>query len=436
MFLLPLCLLAGCNGTGDIDPDVPTPPEERLDPGNTMVIYEANERLFNKSGALKDIEASLDRISALGVNVLWLMPVTTQGSKNAFGSPYCIRDYKAVNPDYGTLADLKSLVNKAHSKGMKVILDWIANHTSWDNAWITDHPDWYTQEGGKIISPKGMGWNDVADLNFSNKDMRAAMIDAMTYWVKEADVDGFRCDYADGVPVDFWKDCITAIRAAKSDALMLAESSKETLYASGFDLLYGWDYAGKLPKLYTGGMTITNLFNTVKNEGSARIRYTLNHDTASQESPVSMYKSIEGELSAFVFTAFIGGVPMIYSSQEAGYTKSINFFNWITVDWNANKSITDSYNKVMAAYAASADVRCGEPTVVEHSSIAEIRYKGNDGEGLYVLVNTGSEQKQVKLTMELAGAPAVNLLTSQQVELPTVEVLQPYGYSIYKIVKK
>lgn len=431
-FLVPLVLLSGCSGTGNIVPDTPEPARENLAPGNTTVIYEANERLFSKSGAIKDITANLDRIQSMGVNVIWLMPVCTQGSLKAFGSPYCIRNYKEVNPDYGTMDDLRKLVDTAHSKGMKVILDWIANHTSWDNAWITEHPEWYTQEGGQIISPKGMGWNDVADLNFNNRELRAAMTDAMLYWITEAGVDGFRCDYTDGVPADYWKDCFAALKERKKDLLLLGESSNAKYYDSGFDLLYAWEYASKLPKLYTGNLGVESLFATVQSEGDARIRYTFNHDTASSSSPASLYRSVEGELSAFVLTAFIGGVPMIYSSQEIGYSQTVNFMNWVTVDWKSNSPMQEKYRKVMSAYVLSADVRCGAPTVTSRGSVAEIRYKGNDGEGLYVLVNTSSKEQQVKITMELAGCDATDLISNTHTSLPTVQVLPAYGYVIYK----
>ena len=138
------------------------------------VFYEANPKLFASTKSLPAIEGQLDRIKGMGCDILWLMPIHEFGQKNAVGSPYCIRDYKSVNSSYGTLSDLKSLVQKAHAKDMKVLLDWVANHTSWDHAWITAHPDWYTQEGGVIISPKGMGWNDVADLNYVSTPMRSA----------------------------------------------------------------------------------------------------------------------------------------------------------------------------------------------------------------------------------------------------------------------
>ena len=242
--LLHLC---GCSSeTSDKEPAAPTGSA-----ANTDVIYEANPKLFARSGALKAIEGRLDDILDLGADILWLMPIYEQGSLNAIGSPYCVRDYEAVNPDYGTLEDLQSLVATAHDKGMKVILDWVANHTSWDNVWIADHKDWYTQDaGGNIISPEGMGWSDVADLNFDNRELRQAMTEAMSYWIREADVDGFRCDYAEGVPLDFWKEAITALRSEKSDLLMLAEGGESDLYSAGFDLVYGWSFASDLEQLF------------------------------------------------------------------------------------------------------------------------------------------------------------------------------------------
>ena len=245
----------------------PTPDDSvQVKPGNTMVVYEANPKVFASSKSLKAIEDRLDEIQDLGVNVIWLMPIQPIGSdKTSVGSPYCIKDFKAVNPSYGTIDDLKSLVNKAHSMGMRVILDWIANHTSWDNPWITAHPDWYTKDAnGNIISPAGMGWNDVADLNFKNNELRANMIDAMTYWVKEAGVDGFRCDYADGVPTDFWTDALKAVTALKSDAILLAEGSELKLLDCGFQMLYGWDFQSKLASVFGGRMDVSRLTRHIR----------------------------------------------------------------------------------------------------------------------------------------------------------------------------
>lgn len=416
-------------------PDVPVVTE----PGNTMVIYEANPKVFASSKSLNAIEARLDDIQDLGVNVIWLMPIQPIGSKNSVGSPYCIKDFKGVNPSYGTLEDLKSLVDKSHSMGIRVILDWIANHTAWDNPWITEHPDWYTKDAnGNIISPAGMGWNDVADLNFSNQELRTNMIDAMTYWVKEADVDGFRCDYADGVPMDFWKDALKAVTAIKPDAILLAEGSEFELLESGFQMLYGWDFQSKLASLFAGRINVAKLYDTHKSEyegfakGKNRLRFTTNHDKAmSESSPITMYKGERGAMAAFVTTVYMGGIPLIYSSQEVGYPKTVNFFTNVIMDWDSNPSYTTEYQKVMAAYQESASLRGGEPVLYNTGDIVSIHYKG----GLFVVANTKGEAVQVKTPMERAGEKAVDMMSGSSESIPVALNLEAYQYKIWKIEK-
>lgn len=425
----------------DIKPEGPDTGKEdlALDPGNSMVIYEANPKVFASSDALKAIESRLDEIQDLGVNVIWLMPIQQQGSKNAVGSPYCIRDFKSVNSSYGTLESLKSLVNKAHSMDMKVILDWIANHSSWDNNWITEHPDWYTKDAnGNIISPAGMGWNDVADLNFNSKEMRAAMIDAMTYWVKEANIDGFRCDYADGVPADFWKEALDAVKAVDQDAVLLAEASDEKLLDCGFQMLYGWDFQSKLVDVFAGKRTVEKLYESHKGEyknlaeGKDRLRFSTNHDKAMNEaSPITMYKGERGAMAAFVIAAYMGGIPLIYSSQEIGYAKTLSFFNNTILDWNSNPSYTEEYQKVMRAYTESVEARGGEMTLYNTGNLVTIYYQG----GLMVTVNTTGADVQVKTPMERSGDKAVDMMTGNQENIPAALSLGAYEYKIWKTEK-
>lgn len=425
----------------DIKPEGPDTGKEDLvlAPGNSMVIYEANPKVFASSDALKAIEGRLDEIQDLGVNVIWLMPIQQQGSKNAVGSPYCIRDFKSVNSSYGTLESLKSLVSKAHSMDMKVILDWIANHSSWDNNWITEHPDWYTKDAnGNIISPAGMGWNDVADLNFNSKEMRAAMIDAMTYWVKEADIDGFRCDYADGVPADFWKEALDAVKTIDQDAVLLAEASDEKLLDCGFQMLYGWDFQSKLVDVFAGKRTVEKLYESHKGEyknlaeGKDRLRFSTNHDKAMNEaSPITMYKGERGAMAAFVIAAYMGGIPLIYSSQEIGYAKTLSFFNNTILDWNSNPSYTEEYQKVMRAYTESVEARGGEMTLYNTGNLVTIYYQG----GLMVTVNTTGADVQVKTPMERSGDKAVDMMTGKQENIPSALSLGGYEYKIWKIEK-
>lgn len=439
--LAALCLSAVSCGDKEIpiikdDPDVPAVSHGS---GNDMVIYEANPKVFASSKSLNAIEERLDEIEDLGVNVLWIMPIHPIGAVNSVGSPYCVKDFRAVNTSYGTLDDLKSLVAKAHSMGMKVILDWIANHTSWDNTWITEHPDWYTKDGsGNIISPAGMGWNDVADLNFDSKALRTNMIEAMKYWIEEADIDGFRCDYADGVPSDFWTEAIKAIRSVKEDAVMLAEASDADLYNCGFDMLYGWPFQAKLADVFAGKASVSSLYECHRSEynglasGKERMRFSTNHDKAMNEaSPISMYKGERGAMAAFVISAYMGGVPMIYSSQETGYKNTVNFFTNVIMDWDSNPEYTAEYQKVMQAYHESASLRGGDPLLYSTGEIASIYYTG----GLFVVVNTAGSDVQVKMPMERAGDKATDMISGSTETLPSALTLEAYEYRIWKIEK-
>jgi glycosidase len=194
-----------------------------------VVMYQVNPRVFAAENSFQAIINRLDSIQDLGVNMLWIMPIYPIGQEKSKNSPYSVKDYKAVAPEYGTVDDLRQLVESCHERGMGVILDWVANHTAWDNVWLQQHPDWYTHDStGNIIFPPGTDWTDVADLNYDNKDMRAAMIDAMRYWVDSVGVDGFRCDVADQVPVDFWTECIDNLRAAAKPRNLIMLAERET----------------------------------------------------------------------------------------------------------------------------------------------------------------------------------------------------------------
>ena len=217
VLLLLVLLLQSCSKSDDAKTTVtPLPVNNNFVPAETadIVMYEINPLAFSAGKNIQGIINRLDNIKALGINTIWIMPIYPVGAVNSFGSPYCVKDFKAVKSSLGTLADLKNLIELAHTRKIAVILDWVANHTAWDNQWIYDHPSWYTHNAsGQIISPSGTNWNDVADLDFSNQSMRLAMIDAMKFWVTNANIDGFRCDAADFVPYDFWLQANTALKA-------------------------------------------------------------------------------------------------------------------------------------------------------------------------------------------------------------------------------
>lgn len=428
-------LLTGCGESGkeNTTPDIKKEEAKKVE--NLVVFYEANPKVFATSKSLNAISDRLPEIQKLGTTVLWLMPINQLGSKNAVGSPYCVRDYKAVNPSYGSNDDLKALIKKAHGMGMSVVMDWVANHTSWDHAWITAHPDWYTQKNGQIISPEGTGWNDVADLNYNNKQMRAAMIDALVFWVKEIGIDGYRCDAVDYVPVDFWTEAIKAIREVKKDAIMLAESSDKKYFTAGFNYAYGWPYQNALKALFAGGKLET-FYTKVQKEaedlpsGTHLMRFITNHDQASENAPSKVYGSNEAALAAHVITTFIGEYPLIYSSQEIGYSKALNFFNNNVLDWNSNKAYTDSYQKIMGAAVESQTVRYGKPVCTSISGASVIQWK-NGPENLLVIVNPTKNTISAKMPMEKAGSTMKNLVSGQSESVPNVVELGAYEYRIW-----
>lgn len=415
----------------------PTPDPEPTAKGNDIVVYEANEKLFASTNCLKAVDARLDEIEALGVNVLWLMPIHPVGGEKSVYSPYCVQDFKAIHPDYGTIDDLKTLVQHAHAKGMKVMLDWIANHTAWDHAWYKEH-----QQDGWYTSPTGdeQNWTDVVPLNFNNRQVRDAMTDAMTYWVREADVDGFRCDFAQGVPDDYWQEAISAIRAIKPEAIMLAETSRTQLYDAGFDWMYSWSYLASVQDLYSKG-SLASLYNVSDSEfgktpaGKARLRYITNHDACSEKANASLYTNADGMLAAACVTYFLGGIPLIYSSQEVGYMQKIDFCctpaQSVKMDWNSNPDILRKMKQLMAVYHRTAALRGGElDRTSQNVKVASLCYASGEGT-LLVLVNTTNASLRYTLPMAMQGKSVQDLLSDETLSLGREIELGAFEYRIF-----
>jgi len=368
-------------------------------PRDNWQIYQVNPKLYGSSGAFGKIQARLDDIKALGTEFLYLMPVYAEGKKNAIGSPYCIQDFKAVNASYGTLAELKSLVDAAHAKGMKVMFDWVANHTSWDNPWVTEHPDWYEHKAdGSIAWPTKDGeWKDVAQLDYKNKDLWAAMEDALSYWVTTLGIDGYRCDYAHGVRDDFWKEAIGKLKAQKPGFVMLAESDYERMFDDGFDIIFDRAMKSHMRTLFNGGKAsdFVSWYKGDQDKAPApktKLFFVTNHDDATEAAPASQFKSKEGALAAYVLMAALNGSAMIYGSQEVGYDKTINFFNAMTMDWSANAVLTKAYRDAMQAMAGVD--RTKEAKIYALDALVVVQY----GSGSVVAVNTGSTGVTVNLS--------------------------------------
>ncbi len=306
----------------------------------TAVIYEVNLRQYTASGSFKDFEKHLPRLKKMGVDILWLMPLFPIGEKNRkgkSGSYYSVKDYTAVNPEHGTMEDFKNLVKKIHEQKMFVILDWVANHSAWDNKWASEHPEFYTKDSLGNFVPPVADWNDVIDFNYDNKEMRKFMIEAMKFWITETDVDGFRCDVAEMVPTEFWNEARAELDKTKK-VFMLAEAEKSELHKHAFDMSYGWEEHFILNDIYSGKKSLSDLdlyFEKNKKNFQTddyRMYFTSNHDENSWKG--SEYERMKDAVKTFaVLTFTIPGMPLIYSGQESALEKRLNFFEKDTIEW-------------------------------------------------------------------------------------------------------
>lgn len=317
----------------------------------TAVIYEANIRQYSSEGTFDEFTKDIPTLKELGVKVIWLMPVfpisetkrKAEGGKFAsefpeeeqakyLGSYYAVTDFTKINPEFGTKEDFRELVNTAHENGIYVILDWVPNHTGWDHEWLKNHPDYYTQnEDGEVVHPEGTDWTDVADLNYDNQDMRKEMIEDMLYWVKDEGVDGFRCDVAGSVPVDFWETAISKLRSEKS-IFMLAEAwEPELLKGELFDMAYAWNGHHLMNGMAKDEKTTQDFdeyMAKVSNDYEADdilMNFVTNHDENSWNGTI---KERIGDKKD-VFTALeymMPGMPLIYSGQEYDMNHRLKFF--------------------------------------------------------------------------------------------------------------
>ncbi|WP_367388335.1 alpha-amylase family glycosyl hydrolase [Lewinella sp. LCG006] len=403
-----------------------------------VIMYEVNLRAFSPTGDLAGVVNRLDNLKNLGVNVIWLMPIHPIGQVNSVNSPYSVKDYKAISSEYGTLSDLRMLTDEAHARGMAVIMDWVANHTAWDNSWISNK-SWYTQNtSGEIVIPAGTNWQDVADLNFENSSMREAMIDVMKYWVLEANIDGYRCDYADGVPFDFWKTAIDSLKSIPNrDYVLLAEGGRLDHWEAGFDLIYAWDFYGALKSVYEGQPAF-RIFNVHQIEyggipsGKHKLRYSTNHDeSAWDQTPMILFNGKEGATAASVVTIFMGGVPMIYTGQEVGRTSNVPFFSNSAINWNDNPDMLNAYEELLNFYNGSSVSKTGSITNYSNTDIVCFKKKLNEEE-LLVIVNMREEQLDFPIPTNLQNTSWTDALTGEVIAISNNLSLSGYEYYVLK----
>lgn len=380
------------------------------------VIYEVNIRQYTKEGTFAAFSASLPRLKDLGVDILWIMPVQRIGKverKGTLGSYYSIADYRAVNPEFGTEADFKAMVAAAHAAGFKVILDWVANHTSFDHVWTKEHKDWYTLRKDGTISRaidqagKETDWSDVADLNYDSRPMRAAMISDMKWWVENTGIDGFRCDVAGFVPYDFWQEMRAALDPVKPDLFFLAEWEDPLLHTS-FDMTYGWDLFHTLNDVAAGkaGAPALDAYfarqDTAYTPDDFHMFFTSNHDENSWNG-TEFERMGDNNLPAFIIAATArAGMPLIYSGQEVAFKRRLAFFEKDSIDWTPAPAVTAFYKRVVELRHAQ------EPLWNGTWGGAQTRLTTNGGDRVFAFSRTsgsGATAKSVVVFTNFDGAP-------------------------------
>ncbi|MFZ1411394.1 MAG: alpha-amylase family glycosyl hydrolase [Micropruina sp.] len=304
-------------------------------------IYQINTRQFTAEGTFAAAQLELPRLRELGADILWLMPINPIGEvnrKGVLGSPYAVKDYYGVNPEFGTLDDVRAFVAAAHELGMHVILDWVANHTAWDSNLVTEHPEWYLRDWkGDFCPTPWWDWDDIIDLDYQHAELREYMTDVLAYWVREADLDGFRCDVAGFVPTDFWETVRAELDQIKP-VFMLAEWEAKDLHAAAFDMTYSWHWNDLVHRICTGQLDCSALevyyaWNDKNWPPEAqRMLFVSNHDKNAWEG-TEFEQFGPGLEAAMVLSVLSEGMPLIYNGQEAGFDKRLEFFERDSIIW-------------------------------------------------------------------------------------------------------
>jgi glycosidase len=416
------------------------------------VVYEVFVPDASEEGTFRGLIDRLDEIEKMGVTTLWLMPIHPIGEERrkegfgGLGSPYSIKDYYAVNPGYGTKEDFQALVDSIHARDMHVILDLVANHTAWDHPWLEENPDMYTPgpiDGFTypVLNGDTTDWTDVVDLNYDNSQTRQSMIDIMQYWVREFDVDGYRCDVAGAVSMDFWNAAIDSVETIKP-VLMLAEDAQPEMHEVGFDYTYAWPYYSKLKQVWdeeAPAESLTAQVDTTLNElpkAAQRLRFTTNHDESMWDAtPPELFGGAKGAKAAFVLTTTMPGVPLVYNGQELSVSDTVSFFARTPYNWGQNAEVTDFYRKYLTLYRNSPVLHEGT-LEVHHAGRSALLYsrKTEDAE-MMMAVNARKDTVNVGIPSTYDDASLVNALTGTALSPDTLD-LGAYGYRLYRVESK
>lgn len=429
------------------EPAMPVSSSSHLNWSRNAVIYEMNVRQFSEEGTFAAATRRLGELRDMGVGIIWLMPIHPIGElnrKGSLGSYYSVRDYKAVNPEFGTEDDFRAFVSTAHSLGMNVIIDWVANHTAWDHPWTQSNPEWYTKnENGEFVPPVD-DWSDVIDLNFDNADLREAMINALEYWVREFDIDGYRCDVADMVPVDFWEAARARLDAIKP-VFMLAEAETPALHEKAFDMGYAWEMHHIMNRVAQGAPVakIDSMIEATRTKFPSDtwlMNFTSNHDENSWNGTV--FERLGDGAQAFaVLSGTMEGMPLIYSGQEAGMDKRLAFFDKDPIVWKESefREIYTRLNELKRNNPALWNGADGAPMQrlsSEHERVYAF-HRTKDVYSVIVVLNLSAESVQVSLDTNELQHTYRDIFNDTTFDVPTIFNINlgPWDYKVYARVQ-
>ena len=410
-------------------------------------VYEVNIRQYTTEGTFEAFSKEMPRLKNMGVETLWFMPITPiakERMKGTLGSYYACSDYTSINPEFGTLSDFKRLVGLAHELGFKVIIDWVANHTGWDHIWTKTHPDYFEKESnGDFKAASGM--DDIIELDFNNPALVKAMIEAMQYWVKECDIDGFRCDLAAWVELHFWKTARPELDKIKP-LFWLGEfdALENSDYMQVFDAAYAWQWMHKTEAFYKNERNVAALtemlgrYNNTYPEGTTGLYFTSNHDENSWNgTEYEKYGDMALALAVFSFTW--NGIPLIYSGQELPNNKRLKFFDKDVIEWNGKYELEDFYKKLLQLRSTNPALAAASPSsqtimLTIESDRNIIAYIRKNGELMVlVLINLSPYPSTFSLTNEALSGKVTELFSGEIKELSTNKTfeLNNWGYKVY-----
>jgi glycosidase len=430
----------------DEDPYAPRPYVRLSHPEwcRDAAIYQVNTRQFTEEGTFAAAEQHLPRLAELGVSILWLMPVHEIGAvnrKGTLGSPYAVKDYYSVNPELGTLDDLRRFVARAHELGLRVILDWVANHTAWDATLVSEHPEWYARNRrGELMPTPWWDWDDIVDLDYASTELRRWMTAAMVHWVREIDVDGFRCDVAGFVPIDFWENARRELEAVKP-VFLLAEWESRDMHAAAFDATYAWSWNDSMHRIAHGKLDLTalNVYYSWNLKfwphDALRMTFVSNHDKNAWEG--TEFEQFGDALEAAIVLSVVGeGIPLIYNGQEAGHDRRLAFFERDPITWREHP-LGDLYRRLFALKRQTRALWNGpwgarmEPVRTSAADHVLAFARRSDTDQVLALVNLSAEDRSVTLD-DTAHGPWTDWASGAVVAVDGDCSLQlpPWGYQV------